>query len=154
MVDDVVPQGMRPCVLIWDSRTVWLEKPQNFNESKRKYSSKTSTTCLTRMVACDATGMPVAEFPLAPSSSPTCTDESISQFLLDLEAQQGIAGGVSALIQGVMPYYTIHLFDKGFRYCHTLTLLCASLKSSSWKFEVYSQEMASYAGRSAPWGCP
>ena len=115
MVEHLVPPGMRPCVMIWDSRTVKLEKPQNFSELKRKYSTKVGECCLTRLVACDPTGLPVAEFPLAPSSSPTCTDESLSQFMLNLENQQGIPGGLTDLIRGAAPYYTIHLFDKGFR---------------------------------------
>ena len=67
------------------------------------------------MAACDLEGKPVFWLPLSPSSSPSCTDESLVFFNLDLEALNGRVGGLTAMIVGMQSYFCVHVFDKGFR---------------------------------------
>ena len=108
-------QGEKLCVLAWDSWPVKIQKPSNHRNQRVSYSTKHHGNSLSRMEAADLEGRPVFTLNLSVSSSPRGTDEAMSYYTLQLEAQAGLAGGMTDMLVGLPGYCIVHLFDNGFR---------------------------------------
>ena len=111
----LVQLGENLCVLVWDSWPVLLQKPGNHSNQRGSWSTKHHGNSLSRMEASDLEGRPVFTLNLSASTSPRATDESMSFFNLQLEAQAGLRGGFTDMLVGLPGYTMVHLFDNGYR---------------------------------------
>ena len=107
--------GEKLCVFGWDTWLVDTQKARDQPVQSATYSTKGHCNGFSRMEVCDLEGRPVATFNLCSSCSPRSTDESIAQFLLNLENTAGLGGGIKAVLIGLPGYCVVHLFDNGFR---------------------------------------
>ena len=108
--------GEKLCVGVWDSWVVEIQKPENHHDQRISYSTKIKGNGLSRLECSDLEGKPVFTNLLGASSSPRGTDESLSFYLLELEAVTGLRGGMTGMLVGRPGYTMVHLFDNGFRY--------------------------------------
>ena len=112
----LVQPGDKLCVCVWDSYPIKFEKPGNHRDQRASWSTKHHGNSLSRMEAVDLEGRPVFTLPLSASTSPRATDESMSFFILQLEAQAGLRGGMTEMLVGRPGYTMVHLLDNGYRY--------------------------------------
>ena len=112
----LVPPGNKLCVQVWDSYPIKFEKPGNHRDQRSSWSTKHHGNSLSRLESVDLEGRPVFTLPLSASTSPRATDESMCFFVLQLETQAGLRGGMTEMLVGRPGYTMVHLLDNGFRY--------------------------------------
>ena len=110
------PPGSKLCVVVWDSYPVKHQKPGNHRNQRASWSTKHHGNSLSIMEAVDLEGRPIFTLNLSASSSPRATDEAMMYLMLQLEANVGLIGGLTAILVGLPGYTMLHLFDNGFRY--------------------------------------
>ena len=115
----LVPPGNKLCVQVWDSYPIKFEKPGNHRNQRSSWSTKHHGNSLSRLESVDLEGRPVFTLPLSASTSPRATDESMCFFVLQLETQAGLRGGMTEMLVGRPGYTMVHLLDNGFRYIYS-----------------------------------
>ena len=97
----------------WDSRHIPVEKISNHDLQRRAYSSKIGRNALVKLVGAGMDSIVRIVYMLAASVSPSHTDEQVARFIIDMEANLGLTGGLRHIFMGLRGYYVVHLFDKG-----------------------------------------
>ena len=105
--------GERLVIIIWDSTDQSLPKSGNHSTQKRTYSTKSNENCLHKLECCDATGIVVYTCIVSASTTPSCTDESVSYFLVTEESRLRLNGGMERVFIGIPGFRVVNLMDKG-----------------------------------------
>ena len=103
-------------MVVWDGVPTKFETPENHKNKKGCFTTKHHGTSFNRLEGVDLEGRPVFLICLAASTSPRATDEAMCYFLLELEENAGLDGGLKAMLVGAPGYCMVHYFDNGFRY--------------------------------------
>ena len=80
---------MRLVVFEWDSRHLKIMKPENHQHQKRTYSSKIKSNAVVKLVGCTSDAIVRFIYILTASTSPSCTDESLARYMIDMETNLG-----------------------------------------------------------------
>jgi hypothetical protein len=80
---------MRFVLLGWDTRHMKLMKPENHEHQKRLFSTKIKSNAIVKLVGCPPDGIVRFLYVLLASLSPSCTDEGLSRFIIDMETNLG-----------------------------------------------------------------
>ena len=100
-------------VTVWDSTCVSLMKEIAYDQQQRHFSTKTKSNALVKLMGSGLNGTGMYVYCMAASLSPSCTDEGIGRFVLDMEIGQNIVGGFYDALFGMPGYFMVHLFDRG-----------------------------------------
>ena len=76
-------------VIAWDSRHIPIPHTGCFTHQQRLYSTKIHGNAIVKLVGTGMNGISVFLFMLAASTSPSCTDQGMAKYLLQVEAAQG-----------------------------------------------------------------
>ena len=102
------------CCVSWDTRHVKSQKPGNFHDQTRTWSSKSNFNATAKLVAAGLDGKAKLVFMCGASSSPANTDERLVRFMIDMETNAGITGGLKTVLEGHPQFLVINLFDRGY----------------------------------------
>ena len=82
--------GQLKLVLIgWDSNHIPISHTSCFTHQQRLYSTKIHDNAIVKLVGCGMDAKGRFLFMLAASTSPSCTDQGLARYLLNVEATQG-----------------------------------------------------------------
>ena len=70
---------------------------------------------ISRLEACDATGIVVYSCVIASSITPSCSDESTSYHLVSMESRFQLHGGMARVFCGIPGYRVVNICDNGFK---------------------------------------
>ena len=76
-------------IITWDSRHIPIPHSRCFTHQIRLFSSKIKGNAIVKLVGSGMDAIGVFLFMLAASTSPSCTDQGMARYLLEVEANQG-----------------------------------------------------------------
>ena len=85
------PQVLNPklVVITWDSRHIPIPHSSNFTHQSCLYSSKIHGNAIVKLVGTGMDGIARYLFMFNASTSPSCNDEGVARYILEVESNQG-----------------------------------------------------------------
>ena len=86
---DFDPGHIKLVVIPWDTRHIPIPHSSCFTHQIRLYSTKIHGNAIVKLVGCGMDAKGYFLFMLNASTSPSCTDQGMARYLLEVEATQG-----------------------------------------------------------------